>query len=334
MKKLKVTYFQRNPFPSGNFSIEFIFDDVRRRLAGKVEARVKILKYRSGGLFPRLYSSVEAAFFQNEINHVTGDTSFAGIFLGKKRTVQTIHDCGFLDNRGPLPRFVLWFFWLWLPLKRARKVTTVSGFVKKHLLELVNVPPGKIAVVPNAIDGIYRPVPKVFDKKRPVILQVGMAHNKNVLRLIEAIEGIPCHLSIVGRISGEVAEKLERHRIDFSNCFDITQAEMFQKYAECDLLAFVSTHEGFGMPIIEANAVERAVVAGNVTAVPEVAADAACLVDPFSVESIRAGILKTINDDAYRERLIENGRKNRQRFDPQAVAEGYFRVYQEVLGQV
>lgn len=331
MKRLNVTYFQRKPYPHGHFSIEFIFEDVRRRLADRVDARVKVLAYLSKGLWPRLYSAVECAFFQNEINHVTGDTSFAGIFLSKKKTVQTVHDCGFLDNKGRAARAVLWFFWLWLPLRRARVVTTVSGFVRENVLQLVGLDPSKVVVVPDQIDEIYRPVPKVFDKKCPVILQVGMAPNKNVLRLIEALEGIPCHLLVVGKIGAEVAEKLARHGIDYSNFFNISREEMFQKYVQCDLLAFVSTHEGFGMPIIEANTVERAVVAGNVTSMPEVAGDAACLVDPYSVDDIRSGILRVILDDVYREKLIENGRENRKRFDPQAIAEAYLKVYQNIL---
>ena len=84
------------------------------------------------------------------------------------------------------------------------------------------------------------------------------------------------------------------------------------------------------MPIIEANSVERAVLTSNVASMPEVAGDAACLIDPFDVESIREGLLKIIRDEEYRNRIIENGRKNRDRFSSESIAKMYYQLYEEI----
>ena len=94
-----------------------------------------------------------------------------------------------------------------------------------------------------------------------------------------------------------------------------------------DLLVFVSTYEGFGLPILEAQATGRPVITSNVLSMPEVAGDSACLVDPFDVSSIRKGILKVINDPAYREKLIKRGFENVKRFQPDKIAEQYADIY-------
>jgi glycosyltransferase involved in cell wall biosynthesis len=87
------------------------------------------------------------------------------------------------------------------------------------------------------------------------------------------------------------------------------------------------------MPIIEANCVERPVIAGNNSSMIEVAGEAACLVDAESIEEIRKGILKIINDKEYRENLIIRGRENRLRFDAQEIAAQYEVLYNRILGR-
>ena len=87
------------------------------------------------------------------------------------------------------------------------------------------------------------------------------------------------------------------------------------------------------MPVLEANAAGRPLVAGNLSAIPEVAGNAACLVNPYDVNSIRAGILKVIEDEEYRHQLVKNGLENVKRFRPETIAREYLKVYEEVLGQ-
>lgn len=334
MTKLQITYFQRKAFPSGNFSLEFIFEDVRQRLAHTIDPKVKTLAYYSQGLFPRLYSTIDCFFHQNTVNHVTGDTSYAGILLNPKKTVQTILDCGFLENKTGIKRFFLWFFWLYLPIKRAKKITTISEFVKKDILKNVTCDPDKIHVIPVAVSETFKPSPKPFNKTCPKLLQIGTAPNKNILRLIEAIKGLSCELIIIGRLSNEVINALKTASVPYTNVFNLSEQDVYQQYIACDILTFVSTYEGFGMPIIEANCVERVVITSDTTSMPEVAGNAACLVNPFSVEEIRADILKIINDDTYRDNLISNGRINRNRFNADTIAQAYFAVYKNVLNNL
>ena len=93
----------------------------------------------------------------------------------------------------------------------------------------------------------------------------------------------------------------------------VSDEAMFEAYSEADILLFCSTIEGFGMPILEAQTVGRVVVTSNISAMPEVAGDGACFVDPLSIKAIRAGIEQVLNDENYRNSLIINGLKNVKR---------------------
>ena len=122
-------------------------------------------------------------------------------------------------------------------------------------------------------------------------------------------------------------------KIDFEWRVELTQAEIIQQYIECDVVVFVSLYEGFGVPIIEANAMERVIVTGNCSAMAEVAGDAACLVDPLNIESIRTGIQRVIADDNYRAQLIAAGRVNKKKFDEKVIADQYYLLYEEVYSK-
>ena len=152
-------------------------------------------------------------------------------------------------------------------------------------------------------------------------------------RLAKALNGVPCHMRIVGKVSDEQTAALQRFEIDYSCVSNISDEEIVDEYRQCDMLAFVSTHEGFGMPIVEAHATGRAVVTSDILSMPEVAGGAACLVDPFDVSSIREGILKIINDSAYCDRIVRRGFENVERFRPETIARQYVDIYNELLGR-
>ena len=330
-RKIDVYFFQRKPRQGFSFSLEFIFEDVRRRLSSNINASVLISRCYNNGYLSKLVNILEAAIRQGDtVNHITGEVHFLDLLMKKSRVVLTIHDCGMIHRKTGFAKMIVKWLYLSGPVRRASIVTAVSEKTKREIIEYTGCDAKKIRVVPVAVDPKYMPMPKVFNKTNPTILQIGTGYNKNLLGLIDALKNLPCTLIIIGKLSNEQLMALSNNKITYRNEYNVPSERLLEVYHECDILSFVSTFEGFGMPIIEANAVERVVVSSNLSSMPEVANNAACLVDPFDVLSIRSGIEKVINDDLYREQLINNGRINKLRFEPQSIADLYLDIYMEV----
>jgi glycosyltransferase involved in cell wall biosynthesis len=198
-------------------------------------------------------------------------------------------------------------------------------------LSHVACPSDKIRVIHDCVSSEFQPVDTSFNRDCPRILFVGTSPNKNLERTAEAITGIECRLVIVGRLSSEQREKLEAHHVAFESLVNLADEELRREYERCDLLVFPSTYEGFGLPIVEAQAVGKPVVTSNLSSMPEVAGAGACLVDSWSTESIRKGVLRVIRDDSYRNQLVAEGFRNVQRFQPEAVANEYAKLYREMV---
>ncbi len=326
---LTVVYYHRKN-PHKYISIEAYFENVRRHLPNEIKPVVAESKYYSEGFFKRVYNTIEAAFRQGDVNHITGDVHFLGILLQKRKTVLTIHDLVFLQHPSALARRILKLFWLTLPVKKAAMITAVSEATKQEIIRHTNCSPAKITVIPTCIGTHFRREDKVFNTDKPVILQIGTAENKNCIRMAQALKDINCTLEIVGRPTPAYIQTLNENKVTYNVSSQLSEEAMLQKYIDCDLLLFASTYEGFGMPIIEANTVGRVVITSNSSSMPEVAGNAAVLVDPFSVESIREGILKIFHQPTLRAALITNGYINANRFQLKVVAKQYIEIYQSL----
>jgi glycosyltransferase involved in cell wall biosynthesis len=124
---------------------------------------------------------------------------------------------------------------------------------------------------------------------------------------------------------------LKKYNIQYSSKGHIAYGEVIQAYKDSDLVVFASTYEGFGMPIIEAQAIGKPVITSNIGAMKEVALDTACLVDPYDVESIKNGIQKLIRDEAYRDLMIKKGLKNVERFSLETISNQYIALYKSII---
>ncbi len=330
---MKVVFFQRKPRPNKNFSLEILFDQIRDNLPQDISWKIEIAKYYSNGFFKRVYIALEAIFKQGDVNHVTGDINFLTIFLKKRKTILTVLDLGFMNHPNPIARKILQLFWVQLPVKRAGYITTISAATKNELLKFVNVDKKKIRVMYIPVAKGMEYSPKTFNTITPIILQIGTKENKNVLRLAQALKGIACQLEIVGELNQEQISTLVENNINYHNSVNITNEELREKYGKADLLAFVSTYEGFGMPIVEAQIVGRPVITSNLLSMPEVAGEGSLLVNPYSVEEIRRGVLKIIEDEVYRNDLIEKGRKNAIRFSVEKITNQYADLYRSIANQ-
>lgn len=290
--------------------------------------------HHSKGLFPRIANAWNARRNQSGINHVTGDVNFLAIGLNRKKTILTHHDASFLHRTSGIKKAILRLFWLQLPVMRCAYVTTVSDATKQDLLDHIRCDPKKVIVIHNAISRDFKPSPKPELGSPPRLLQIGTAANKNIERLFEAIAGLDCQLTIIGKLTGSQRKSLEEKQTRFTNLIDLTDAEVQEQYRLADIVTFASTIEGFGMPILEAQAIGRPVVTSNCSSMPEVAGDTACIVDPFDSQSIRSGIEKIIGNHVYREKLVKLGHENVQRFDRANISSQYFELYRLVAEEI
>lgn len=331
-ERLQVTFYQRRPRAFGNTSLEFVFSDVRQRLKSHIESVVRIAPWESNGVWHRMRIMIDAWRHQGDITHVTGDINFAGIMLRSSRFVLTVLDCGDLVARRDFAKYLFKWIWFDLPVRRARVVTTISEASRADIVALTGVAPEKVKVIPVAISRSFQRCDKVFHASKPRILQVGTADNKNLPRTVAALHGIPCTLVIVGKLADEQRRVLIENEIDFENHVNLSEAEIVRLYETADIVIFASTAEGFGMPIVEAQVVGRPVLTSRCSSMPEVAGDAACLVDPLDVADIKRGILRLISDGDYRNGLVQKGFENALRFDGDRIARQYLEVYRS-LGQ-
>lgn len=327
----KITYFLRKRRKGANFSVEQIFNDVAERFSSIYQVTQRILPYISSGLFKRMGNLISAGMYQGDVNHVTGDINYVALLLKKSKTISTILDLGILHRTEGVKRRILLNVWFKWPVYRSKWVTVISEATKQDLLKNVSCDPEKIKVIYVPISKLFKRVDNVFHKKCPTILQIGGAPNKNLKRLIQAVDGISCKLLIIGKISEENLHSLESAKIDYVNKVGIPFDEVIEAYISCDLLFFASTFEGFGMPILEAQAVGRAVITSNILSMPEVGGDASVYVDPLNVGEIKSAIIKLIEDDEYRENLIEKGFENTKRFDSDFIALQYEALYKDIL---
>ena len=327
---IRVAYFQRKPRAFGNFSVEILFEQLRNSLAGQIEASVHVSKYVSSGVGYRLFNLLEAWLRQGPVNHITGDVNYLGILMRKRSCIQTVLDCVHLENSTGIKYWLLKLLWLQIPEKRCTYITAISEYTKQQILKHLRCDPAKIKVIHVALPDGFERFEKPFNHAQPRILQIGTAPNKNVPKLIEALAGLPVHLDLIGGHNERYACQLKESGISYSYRANLSDVEILDAYHSSDIVSLVSTYEGFGLPIIEGQAVGRAVIAANVASMPEVAGAGACLVDPHDAGAIRNGILRIINDAAYRDTLIERGFQNVKRFDPQTIAQQYMNLYIDV----
>lgn len=263
------------------------------------------------------------------VNHISGHIHDVILGLIGCKTVLTIHDLVFIDNvRNPIKRFYKWLFWLYIPVKLANKVTCISNETKRKVLQHIKT--DKITVIYNPIDPTFKYVPKTFSKECPIILHIGTFWNKNLERTIQALEGINCHLRIIGEIDNRISQLLQEKNIKFSNAKNLSDEEIRQEYINCDIVNFPSIYEGFGMPVIEGQQTGRIVITSAIEPIKEIAGEAVIFVNPTNIQSIHNAYIKAIEDDKLRNEIIQKGLENAKRFQVRDIANQYIELYQSL----
>lgn len=324
--KIEVTYFFRKPRPQYH-SIERVFGLIIENLPENIVPKIHKLSGGEKGYFSRFQALLEARKNKGKINHITGDISYVALGLPSKGLVITFHDLESLERNNRLISQMLKWFWVKIPARRASVITVISEHTKRQVMEWAKVPESKIKVIPNPLPKGFEYSPKPELSEPPVILAVGTKSNKNLEGIITALEGLRCQLLIVGKLNNAQLALLKKKEIIYENLTGATDQQIIEAYRSCDVLCFPSFFEGFGMPIIEAQATGRPVITSNYGAMKEVAGEGALLVDPRNLIAIKEGIAMLLKDKPSRLNIIEMGLRNVMHHQLSFVVERYVDTY-------
>ena len=244
--------------------------------------------------------------------------------LGVGSQVVTIHDCAFRDRAECFtPRFAAWLQWLVPRLaRRVRQVLTVSEYSKDRIADICQVPPEKIHVVYNGVDSRFRPATaeeiaaarEKFALPDNYVLCVGsLEPRKNLPRLLEAWQQVShqqthSKLVLVGTTAAIFASaKLEAPPENVIFTGYVPDELLPALYSGAAAFVYPSLYEGFGLTVLEAMACGTPVICSSTTSLPEVAGDAAILIDPNDVAAIGQAIQNLLTDESLRSSLRARG---------------------------
>jgi glycosyltransferase involved in cell wall biosynthesis len=255
-----------------------------------------------------------------------------------RRTVATFHDLFVLTGEYSTPEFRTRF------AAQARQaaaqsdlIIAVSQFTASQVESLLAVNADRIRVVPHGVDPPLRITVPPFEN---LILSVGAIQTrKNTARLVRAFERTPpgWKLVLAGAADGYgAAEELaaveaSSRRGDIRVAGYVTEVELEGLYARASVFAFPSLDEGFGMPVLDAMARGVAVLTSDRSAMPEVAGDAALLVDPGNVDAIADGLVRLTTDPVLRDQLVTRGLERAKQFSWDRAVRETWAVYRELV---
>lgn len=255
----------------------------------------------------------------------------------KVPTLTVIHDLNFEHAadflRPSHQRYMTHFFPQFA--RNASRIATVSEFSKQDIVDTYHIDPEKIDVVYDGAHDFYRPYPdeekcrirSEYTDGNPYFIFIGtISRRKNLTNTLLAFDRYrdqhpsdTTRLVVVGSRywwQDELAAAFDgmRHQQDVRFLGHVDSDKLSKLLSAAVALVYPSLFEGFGIPIIEAYHAETAVMTANVTSMPEVAGDAALVVDPLNVDAIAEAMGRLVDDNALRESLIAKGRERRSLF--------------------
>ena len=322
----KITYFYRSL--SSAFSIKKVSQTITTHIGEKEELYVPFTGFRPKTILGNIWY-VFIHRNRKGINHITGEIYYCTIGLIGCKSVITIHDTVSIDfHKGTkLKNLILEWLLYRIPLRLATKVICISEETKRCVQRFTKR--DDIVVIHNAVDPCIK-YSEEQERNRPAILFIGTNPNKNLLRCFNALKGIDCDVTIIGRLKEEHKESLRINGIKYKNRFGLTDEEIYEEYRKCNLVSFISLFEGFGMPVIEAGKAGRAVIASNIPVLKEVGQDSVLYVNPEDEMEIRAGYKKILFDIGYRKFLVKRGIENVQKYDYSVILPKWLDVYETI----
>lgn len=273
----------------------------------------------------------------------------------KVKTLAVFHDLNFEHYPKDLPSSERYYYRKYFPqfATNATRLATVSNYSKQDIVSQYKIDDSKIDVVYNGANEKFTPlsenIKKLVREKhtggKPYFIFIGALNpRKNLVNLLKAFDEFKktdrnsIQLLIVGEKmfkTNDIFETYENMHFKADVIFSgrLNGMELHKALASALALTYVSYFEGFGIPIVEAFYTDTPVITSNVTSMPEVAGDAALLVDPFSPEDISKALTKISTDQELKTRLIAKGKIRREKFNWQNTADNLWKAIENTVNQ-
>lgn len=269
------------------------------------------------------------------------------------KTLVVLHDLNFEHYPEGMPWMVRKYYRYFTPrfAKKASRIATVSEFSKQDIIDQYGISAEKIDVVYNGANENFKAVDKQtmqvtkqnYSGGKDYFVFIGALNpRKNLINLFRAFDifkkenDTPAKLLVVGEKmwwTGEIKDaynQMQNHQ-DVVFTGRLEPEELYKVVGSALAVAYVSIFEGFGIPIVEAWYAETPVITSNVTAMPEIAGDAALIIDPFKPQSIADAMKSITFDDGLRKEFIEKGKKRRELFSWEKTADNLWASIERTL---
>lgn len=329
-----------------NFDEQFIFSDNITPVILAPQAR-----------HPILYYSWFQFSVKNILNKMKPDLFLSPdgfLSLGAKcKQLPVIHDINFMhypqDSKWLTSKYYTYYFPKFA--KAASRIATVSEFSKSDISNKFHIPKDNIDVVYNGIHSFFK-VSSELEKKstrekftqgKNYFLHVGSLHpRKNIVNLIHAFDlfkeesGSDNKLvlagpSFWGLSDIENACKQSKHGQDIIFTGRLKDSELNLVLGAAEALTYVPYYEGFGIPLVEAMQARIPIITSNVTSLPEIAGEAALLVNPFDIHEIKKAMLLLHFDKELQQKLVAKGQKQKEKFSWDKSAELLWQSVQKTI---
>jgi glycosyltransferase involved in cell wall biosynthesis len=269
------------------------------------------------------------------------------------KQVIVIHDLNFEHYPSDIPAHYYRYLHKQSPkfAEKASRIITVSDFSKQDIISLYNISPDKIDVAWNGVNDLFHPlneqeqlaVREKLSAGKPYFITVGSIHpRKNIHRLLAAFDqfkektGSLSKLLVVGNafyLSEEIKSALQnmRYKEDVIMAGRMDADALNNAIASSIANVYISYFEGFGIPVLEGFKCGVPVLAANSSSIPEVAGDAALLIDPFNLDEISNALETLETNRTFRLELIEKGNKRVQHFSWDHTAEVVWNSLMKVI---
>lgn len=304
--------------------------------------------------WPRLWTHLRLA---SELHRRPPDLFFTPAHVipvtYRRPSVATVHDLGYhYFPEAHTRRQVAYLRWSTRHnARRSRRVIADSQATKDDLIRFYRVDPAKISIIyPGTDPGLRRiaeeeqlgRVLRKYGITPPYVLYIGtLQPRKNLTRLVQAFaeSGIRHQLVIAGK-AGWLADPILATVFGYQSPVTnnivlpgfVDDRDKAALISRADALLYPSLYEGFGFPVLEGNACGTPVLCSNTSSLPEIAGDAALLVDPTSVEAMSAAIERIVNDSELREELVKKGYQNVARYTWQNTAQRVLDTLEAAVG--